>query len=446
MSDASQATPAARGRVPLAPVLLVEFIGTLGFSIVLPFLVFLVTRLGGNALVYGLLGATYPVFQFVGAPVLGRWSDRLGRKRVLLLSQGGTFASWLVFCGALALPVRELATVHSALLGDFTLTLPLAVLFGARALDGLTGGNISVANAYVADISTEAERSRNFGRMGVAANLGLIAGPGLAAALGATAWGELLPVLAATGISGVALALIAWRLPESSPCGQPSPSLRNRAAGTFGQEPLDCLRASQAAAGGTRAALARPGVAFLLALNFVILLAFNVFYTAFPAHALADLHWNVTETGLFFGVLSLLLVGVEGPLLGRLARRVPEPWLVVGGCAVLGLNFLLMQSQRTEVVYLGAALFALGNGVMWPSLVSIVAATGGERLQGAVQGLVGGAGSLAAIVGLIGGGLAFGLLGAGAFVAAAGLAFAAAALALWLLRAPRPPRAGAVAG
>lgn len=426
----------APGGVPIAPVLLVDFTATLGFSIVLPFLVFIVTRLGGDAVVYGLLGATYPAFQFVGAPVLGRWSDRMGRKRVLLLSQAGTFLSWLVFCGALLLPAVPLVTVRAPGLHPFTITFPLAVLFAARALDGLTGGNISVANAYVADISTEAERSRNFGRMGVASNLGLIAGPGLAAVLGATPWGDALPVLAATLISGVALLLIVWRLPESRICGLPSPSQRSGAGGAFGQEPVDCFHAAETARRGTRDALRQPGVLFVILLSFVLLLAYNLFYTAFPAHAALDLHWGVAETGLFFGVLSLLMVIVEGPVLSRLARHVPEAWLVIVGCAVLGLNFLCMQAGQTPLVYLGATLFALGNGIMWPSLVSIVAATGGARLQGVVQGLVGGAGSLAAILGLIGGGVAFGWVGGGTFLGSAALAFVSAVLALRLLAAP----------
>jgi len=83
----------SRKRTPLAPVLLVNFVGTMGFTIVIPFLVFLVTRFGGNALVYGLVAATYPAFQFVAAPILGRWSDRYGRRRILLLSEIGTFVS-----------------------------------------------------------------------------------------------------------------------------------------------------------------------------------------------------------------------------------------------------------------------------------------------------------------------------------------------------------------
>ena len=79
----------------LFPLLVVNFIGTVGFSLVLPFLVFLVTDWGGNAFVYGVAGATYSSFQLVGAPVLGRWSDRYGRRKILLLSQAGTLVSWL---------------------------------------------------------------------------------------------------------------------------------------------------------------------------------------------------------------------------------------------------------------------------------------------------------------------------------------------------------------
>src|SRR6266508_5255657 len=91
----------------LFPIFLVNFIGTLGFSIVLPFLVFLVMKFGGNAIVYGLLAATYPAFQLIGAPVLGRWSDTFGRKKVLLLSNAGTSVGWILFLFALFLPFEN---------------------------------------------------------------------------------------------------------------------------------------------------------------------------------------------------------------------------------------------------------------------------------------------------------------------------------------------------
>lgn len=163
-----------------------NFVGTLGFSIVVPFLVFLVTQWGGNALVYGLIGATYSAFQLIGAPILGRWSDRYGRRKILLLSQLGTLVSWIIFLIAFFVPVRILGDIDSTTLGQFTLTLPLVLLFLARAADGITGGNISVANAYLADITDEEDRSRNFGRMALSGNLGFVLGPALAGLLGAT--------------------------------------------------------------------------------------------------------------------------------------------------------------------------------------------------------------------------------------------------------------------
>jgi len=167
-------------QVSIFPLLLSNFIGTMGFSIVLPFLVFLVIEFGGNSLVYGILAAIYPVFQLIGAPLLGRWSDSIGRKKVLLISNGGTFVGWVVFLIALFVPVWNIYSVNSVILGTFVITLPLIILFLARALDGITGGNISVANAYLADISTDKSRSKNFGKMAISSNLGFIVGPALA--------------------------------------------------------------------------------------------------------------------------------------------------------------------------------------------------------------------------------------------------------------------------
>jgi len=98
-------------QIPLYPLLLINFIGTLGFSIVLPFLVFLVIDFGGNAIVYGILAAVYPAFQLVGAPILGRWSDIYGRKKVLLVSHGGTLIGWIFFLFALFLPIESISSL-----------------------------------------------------------------------------------------------------------------------------------------------------------------------------------------------------------------------------------------------------------------------------------------------------------------------------------------------
>jgi len=204
-------------QVPLYPLLLSNFIGTLGFSIVLPFLVFLVIDFGGNAIVFGILSAIYPAFQLIGAPILGRWSDIYGRKKVLLLSHGGTLVGWIIFLFALFLPVENLFNINSALIGTFVITIPLVVLFLARALDGITGGNVSVANAYLADVSTDVNRSKNFGKIAVSANLGFIVGPAIAGILGSTIYKEMLPVLAALFLSLVTLIVIGFTLKESKP-------------------------------------------------------------------------------------------------------------------------------------------------------------------------------------------------------------------------------------
>src|ERR1044072_9014809 len=112
-------------RTQLFPIMLVNFIGTLGFSIVLPFLVFLVMKFGGNSIVYGLLAATYPAFQLIGAPILGRWSDIYGRKKILLLSNAGTAIGWILFLFALILPFREPFIINPIYLGPIVIVVPL---------------------------------------------------------------------------------------------------------------------------------------------------------------------------------------------------------------------------------------------------------------------------------------------------------------------------------
>ena len=380
-----------RSRHPaLLPVLSVQFIGAFGVSLVLPFLIFVVRDLGGNGLAYGILGAMYPATQMIGAPWLGRLSDRIGRRPVLAITQSGTMLSWLLFLGAMTMPRVELLQMPLGLL-----TVPLIGLFVARALDGLTGGNIAVANAVVADVSGDADRSTNFGRMGVAQNLGFIAGPMLAGLLGGTALGAKLPVMSAVGVAAIGLALIWFRLPET------------RHRGESVEESVPDL--------GLREALRLPGAALLLPLYFVIFLAFNVFYTAFPVHAAEALDWTPSRMGLFFAVLSGMMVLVQGPLLARIAPRVPAAVLVAGGNVLLAGAFLCLTTGRSDLTWVCAALFALGNGLMWPSYLAVLSTIGGSRYQGAIQGHAASMGSAAAIAGLLLGGVLYDVSGPATF-------------------------------
>jgi len=407
------------GEASLAPILAVNFVGTMGFSIVLPFLVFLVTRWGGNALVYGLMGATYSAFQLVGAPILGRWSDLYGRRKILLLSHLGTLTSWLIFLVAFYLPLTPLARIESPLLGSFTLTLPLLVLFVARAADGLTGGNVSVANAYLADITPEDRRSSNFGKMSVSANLGFVVGPALAGLLGGTILGERLPVMAALSISLAAAGIIFFRLPESLPCVLSSDPERPSMRKVFGQELRECFQMAGAEKVPLSKLLRIDRVPLLLAIYFLVMLGFNTFYVAFPLHALMGLEWTVRETGAFFAVLGLLMAIVQGPVLGQASRRWNDGQLILAGSVLLAASFPCFGAIEAAPVYAGAALLALGNGLMWPSVISLLSKVAGPRYQGAVQGLAGGVGSAASILGLLGGGLIFDVIGPRTFTLSA---------------------------
>ncbi len=420
--DDGSARPRESASVSLFPILFVNFIGTLGFSIVLPFLVFLVTDWGGNAFTYGVVGATYSAFQLVGAPVLGRWSDRFGRKRILLLSQLGTFISWLVFLVAFALPSTSLLSVDSVLTGRFLITLPLLVLVLARALDGATGGNVSVANAYLADVSKEEDRTRNFGRMAVSSNFGFVAGPALAGVLGATAWGAVAPVFAAAAISLAATLAIAFGLPESRrPCVLSRTPEQTNMRKLMGQEQKDCFEMKAAAKLTMSELLGIPSVPTLLAIYFLVMLSFNFFYVSFPVFAVGTLGWSLTETGIFFAVMGLLMVVVQGPVLGRVSGFVSEKALIVIGGLTLALGFRLFDATTDAGMYLAVVLMALGNGLMWPSALSVLSKAAGDTYQGAVQGLAGSLGAIASIAGLIAGGVLFATIGPTIFWASAGV-------------------------
>ena len=421
-------------QIPLYPLLLINFIGTLGFSIVLPFLVFLVIDFGGNAIVYGILAAVYPAFQLVGAPILGRWSDIYGRKKVLLVSHGGTLIGWIFFLFALFLPIESIFSIDSPLFGAVVITIPLIVLFFARAIDGITGGNVSVANAYLADVSTDVNRSKNFGKMAVSSNLGFIVGPAIAGILGSTIYKEVLPVLAALVLTLITLFVIGFTLKESKPAAMIQVPEKGNIGKVFAQECKECYKIVNPKKIKFKDVFKLKHILFLVILYFFIFLGFNIYYTSFPIHAVGSLHWSITQMGVFYAILSGMMVLIQGPVLRKALQKFPEEKLVIIGSIILGTNFILLVSNHTFLIYVAAILFAVGNGLMWPSFLSILSKRAGYVYQGAVQGVASSFGSLASIVGLIIGGLLYNLIGGLTFLISAGIIFVVFIMSFKLLK------------
>lgn len=189
------------------PAYLLTFVNVLGFSIVMPILPFVVEDYGAPKWVFGLLLTLYSAFQFVGAPFLGSLSDSMGRKRILIISQIGTLLSWFIFAAALMIPDIPI----------WGASLPLIIIALARIFDGATGGNVSVTNAYISDITDRKEKSEIFGYLGGIAGIGFIVGPGIGGIAVGTPLGFLGTILIAILVSTITLIVILFWLKESHP-------------------------------------------------------------------------------------------------------------------------------------------------------------------------------------------------------------------------------------
>ncbi len=394
----------------LFPILLVNFIGALGYGIILPFLAFLVIDFGGNEVLYGIIAAMYPLFQMVGAPLLGNWSDRIGRKKVLLISQTGTLCSWLIFLLAFVFPVRELFSIDSQTLGTVVFTIPLLIVVFARSLDGLTGGNISVANAYLSDITPEPDRKKNFGMMSSSMSLGFIIGPAIAGVLATFEDGNLLTILLTMAISIFGLFAIWQWLPEVPMQKEVYPCPQAKMKKAFGVEYKECYKLQDEKSHGWKSVLTQQGAPLMILLFFLIFLAFNLFYATFSMYSSTDLQWSAQKVGFFFTLLSAVMIVGQGPGLSLLSKKYTEQQIFIAGAFVMAFSFTCLTSSNPVALYTGAVLFGLGNGVMWPSYLTLLSKVGDANKQGSLQGIANGFGSLASIVGLVFGGFLLALM------------------------------------
>ncbi len=285
----------------LFSVFLIVFIDLLGFSLILPLLPYYADTFGSNELVTGLLVASYAAMQFIGAPLLGRLSDRFGRRPILLISIFGTFLGFLLLGFAKA----------------------LWMLFASRILDGFTGGNLSVAQAYIADVTDEKNRSKGLGLVGAAFGLGFIIGPVTGGFL--SQWGYAAPAFVAAGLAFINLLLVAFWLPESL-------TPEKRAAMPQKRPPVTLDALLQA--------LQRPFTGSLLITRFFFGLAFAIFQTIFALYALKKFQLEARDTGLVLTYVGVLSVFVQASLIGRLTQRFREDVLIAIAVVMMSLSLL----------------------------------------------------------------------------------------------------------
>ncbi|MBA3296377.1 MAG: MFS transporter [Acidobacteria bacterium] len=372
---------------PLFVLFITILVNLIGFGIIIPLLPFYAETFGASPFVIGMLFASFSMAQLIGAPVLGAWSDRWGRRPVLILSLIGTAVSFAM-----------LAMANS-----------LWILFAARIVDGLSGGNITTARAYIADITTEQNRAKAYGILGAAFGLGFIIGPALGAVFSkisytAPIWVAVAVTLGATGLAWL------W-LPET-------------------------VHRADAVAGSPWTALKRlgrrPGLRQLFAVDFIYWMSFAVYQTTFALFGARRFGFDASDTGYLLSAFGFLGVVVQGGLVGPVVKRLGERHTLAIG--LLFAAFGWGGSALTYSVPVFVAMLvpgAIGIGLCNATLSALISHAAAPGEQGRVQGAAGALESLGRALGPMWGNGAFQVLGEGSAYAAAAALLTAASVSVW---------------
>ena len=327
---------------PLLIIFLTIFVNLIGFGIIVPLLPFYAETFGASPVVIGLLFAVFSLCQLIAAPALGDLSDRFGRRPVLVFSLAGTVVSFVM-----------LALAHS-----------VVMLFLARIVDGLSGGNISTARAYVADITEPKDRAHAYGLIGAAFGLGFIMGPALSGVLARVSYTA--PIWAAAALTLVA-ALMAWFwLPETV-------HRANAGAGN----PLSYLPAL----------LQRPAIRRVLTVDFIYWFAFSIFQTTFALFAARRFGFNASRTGYFMAGFGVLGAVIQGGFIRPIVKRTGDKPMFIAG-VLFSIVGLVAAAAAHSVMLFALALvpLAFGMGFGHPTVSSLVSRAGRGDEQGRVQG------------------------------------------------------------
>jgi multidrug resistance protein len=353
-------------RSPLVVIFTTVFIDLVGFGIVIPVLPFYAEGTAFNATprTVGLLFASYSVMQLIFSPILGGLSDKHGRRPVLLLSIIGTGIGFLI-----------LGLANSILM-----------LFIGRILDGITGGNISTAQAYIADITTKENRAKGMGLIGAAFGLGFIFGPAIGGIL--SRWGIQVPFFFAAALCFANALLLYFRLPETVTADHPA---KNSAAG--GRSLRNVFMS-----------LKQPRLAFVLIIYFLFIVAFSIMTTSFSLYTMFRFGYDAQHTGYLFAYVGLIAVIIQGGLIGRLVKRFGELPLVIFGAfcfaiSLFAVPFVGPAAGGLAGLLIGGGVFSMGNSLATPALTSLASKSVGAAEQGMVLGVTQSTASLARAVG-----------------------------------------------
>ena len=353
-------------RSPLIIIFTTVFIDLVGFGIVIPVLPFYAEGTAFNATprTVGILFASYSIMQLIFAPILGGLSDKHGRRPVLFLSIIGTGIGFLI-------------------LG---LADSIWMLFAGRILDGITGGNISTAQAYIADITTSENRAKGMGLIGAAFGLGFIFGPAIGGIL--SRWGIHVPFLFAAALCFANSILLYFRLPETITRDHPA---RNQAARGRGMAQLI-------------ESLKQPRLAFVLTIYFLFIVAFSIMTTTFSFYTMFRFGYDAQHTGYLFAYVGIIAVIIQGGLIGRLVKRFGELPLVIVGALCFAISlfavpFVGPAAGGLAGLLIGGGVFSMGNSLATPALNSLASKSVGPAEQGVVLGVMQSVASLARAVG-----------------------------------------------
>ena len=341
---------------PLTIIFVTVFIDLLGFGIIIPLLPFYAESFGASAFTIGLLGTSFSLMQFVFSPIWGRWSDRVGRKPIILLGLMGSCLSYLGLALAASLPM----------------------LFVARIIGGIAGANIPTAQAYVADVTTPENRARGMGMIGAAFGLGFIFGPAIGGLLSRISPQAPMWFASALCLSNFVAAW--WFLPESRRAGASSKSMGR-------------IESFQHA-------MRQPALMLLLALSFLVTVAFSGFETTFALFSEHRFGFTAATIGFVFAFIGVVLALVQGVVVGRVVKRIGEARLIPFAILTIAIGLGLVPFAWNIPALLGALfILATGMGFNNPSLSSMVSKLSSADDQGGILGLVSSIASLGRVVG-----------------------------------------------